>query len=239
MSTGSDNHFIKGLRDGIPIAMGYFAVAMSIGVAARDSGFTPAQTFISGMLLYASAGQYAGFTLYAAGASLVQLLAVTLITNIRYTLMGFALQQKVRPGTPVWKRAVIGASITDEIFGITVVKPGYINYLYPAGAWWMAVPVWSLAMALGVYLGNLLPETIISALSVALYGMFIAIIIPPAKKDRIVAVFIVIAFAASFLFSKLEPLSSISEGTRTIILTVGISSAAAIFFPRKEENKDA
>ena len=152
---------------------------------------------------------------------------------------GDALAQRFAPETPFWHRLLIGYDVTDELFGITIARPGSLNPYYTYGAILLAAPAWASGTALGIIAGNLLPLRVVSALSVALYGMFLAIIIPPARKDRIVAVLVVISFALSFLCSYLPGISALSEGTRTILLTVAISGAAAVLFPvRQEENED-
>ena len=231
--------FLRGMRDGIPIGLGYFAVAFSLGITARDCGFTWYQGFLASYTTYASAGQYIGFTLYAANATLIQLAIMTVITNLRYLLMGFALNQRTPAGTPLWKRALIGIGITDEIFGITIARPGNITPWYSLGALILAGPMWSAGTALGIIMGNLLPLRIVSALSVALFGMFLAVIIPPARKDKIVGVFVAISFAASFAATRIPALSALSAGNRTILLTVVISTIAALAFPRKGGADDA
>ncbi len=228
---------LKGMRAGIPIGLGYFAVCVSLGLTARAAGFTAFQGFLFSMLNYASAGQYAGAMLYAACATLAQVVSVIFITNARYMLMGVALNQRVKPETSWWKRLIIGATITDEIFGVTIARPGYINYLYPLGAWLVAVPMWSAGMSVGIIMGNILPARIVSALSVALYGMFLAIIIPPARKDKIVGIFVAISFVCAWFFAKIPALAKISAGNRTIILTVVIAATAAILFPVKEKEE--
>ena len=231
--------FIKGMRDGIPIGLGYFAVAFSLGITARDCGFTWYQGFLASYTTYASAGQYIGFTLYAANATLLQLAIMTVITNLRYLLMGFALNQRTPAGTPLWKRALIGIGITDEIFGITIARPGSITPWYSLGALFLAGPMWSAGTALGIVMGNLLPLRIVSALSVALFGMFLAVIIPPARKDKIIGLFVAISFAASYAATRIPALAALSAGNRTILLTVVISTIAALAFPRKGGAPDA
>ena len=231
--------FCEGIRDGVPIALGYFAVSFSLGIAARKAGFTPFQGFLASLLNNASAGEYAAFALIMSGASYFQVAVITLIANARYLLMSCALAQRFAPGTPFWHRLVIGYDVTDELFGITIARPGSLNPCYTYGAILLAAPAWASGTALGIVAGNLLPLRAVSALSVALYGMFLAIIIPPARKDKVVAVLVAISFALSFLCSYLPGISALSEGTRTILLTVAISGAAAALFPvRQEENKD-
>ena len=234
MSKSKQPAFIRGMRDGIPIDLGYFAVAFSLGITARDCGFSALQGFVASITTYASAGQYIGFTLYAAEATLLQLIIMTIITNARYVLMGFALNQRLPEDTPMSRRLLAGLCITDEIFGITIAKQGYIEPTYSFGALIVSAPLWALGTALGITVGNILPAQIVSALSVALFGMFLAVIIPAARHDRIVALVVVCSFAAS-LASRYAPwIKTLSAGNRTILLTLILSSAAAILFPIKD-----
>ena len=176
--------FCDGMRDGVPIALGYFAVSFSLGIAARKAGFTPFQGFLVSLLNNASAGEYAAFALIMANATYFEVAVITLIANARYLLMSCALAQRFAPETPFWHRLLIGYDVTDELFGITIARPGNLNPYYTYGAILLAAPAWACGTALGIIAGNLLPLRVVSALSVALYGMFLAIIIPPARKDR-------------------------------------------------------
>ena len=231
--------FLEGVRDGIPIALGYFAVAFSLGIAARNAGLTAMQGFVASTLCVASAGEYALFTMIGAGATFLETAILTLITNARYFLMSCALSQRIDPKMRDIHRYTVGAVVTDEIFGITIARPGYLEPAYNYGAISVSVPGWAVGTALGIIMGNLLPANIVSALSVALYGMFLAIIIPPMKKDRAVALCVAGGFALSWLFNTLPALAAVSAGTRTILLTVAIASAAALLFPVKEGEEDA
>ncbi len=230
--------FLNGLKNGIPIAVGYFAVAFSLGITARSCGFNAFQGFLASMTSYASAGQYIGFTLYAAGSTLLQLVIMMLITNARYLLMGIALNQKVKGGTPIGPRIMIGMTITDEIFGVTIARPGYVNPFFNAGVWSIALIFWSLGTALGIAVGNILPLRAVSAMSVALYGMFLASIIPPVRKDKAIGIVIAFSFAFSYLFTVIPGVSELSSGNRTILLAVVISAAAALIAPRKTEEPE-
>ena len=221
--------FCEGMRDGVPIALGYFAVSFSLGIAARTAGFTPLQGFVASLLNNASAGEYAAFALIASGATYLEVAIITLIANA----------QRFAPGTPFFHRLIIGYDVTDELFGITIARPGYLNPFYTYGAIALAAPAWASGTALGIIAGNLLPLRAVSALSVALYGMFLAIIIPPARKDKIVAALVAISFALSFACTYLPGISALSDGTRTIILTVTISCAGALLFPVKTQSEEA
>lgn len=219
----------EGVRDGIPIALGYLVVSFTLGILARYVGLTPLQGFIASFLNNASAGEYVGFALMALHAPYFEIATMVFIANARYILMSTVMSQKFSPDTPFYHRILVGFDVTDEIFGITIAREGWLNPFYNYGAMLVALPGWSVGTALGIIAGNILPASVVSALSVALYGMFLAIIIPPARKDKVVGAAVAISFALSFLAENF--LSEISAGTRTILLTVIIAGAAAIIKP--------
>lgn len=229
--------FTEGMRDGLPIGLGYFAVAFSLGIAAKSAGLNPFQAFLASFMCNASAGEYAGFALIAAGASYLEVAVMTLIVNARYLLMSFAMSQRMKPGTKMRHRFCMSYDITDELFAIAIAREGYLNPFYTYGAVLTAAPFWAVGTALGTYAGNILPMRIVSALSVALFGMFLAVIIPPARKSKIIAVLIAVCFSLSYAAANLPYVRDIPEGTRTIILTIAISAAAALLFPRKQDGK--
>lgn len=226
----------EGFKDGIPIGLGYFAVAFSLGIAARAAGLNAFEGLISSLLMNASAGEYVGFTIIGGNGTYLELALMTIIANARYLLMSCALSQRFSPSTPLIHRIGVGFYITDELFGISIARPGMLDPFYTYGAVLIASPCWGIGTALGVIAGNILPVRIVSALSVALYGMFIAIIIPPSRKNKVVAGAVLLSFALSYLSKKISYIKDMSNGTITIILTVLISSLAAVFFPVKEEN---
>lgn len=227
--------FISGLRDGIPISLGYFAVSFALGIAAGNAGFTAFQAFIASLTNNASAGEYAAIALIGAGAGYAEVALMELIANARYFLMACTMSQKFSPDTPFYHRLLIGFDLTDEIFAINVSRSGYLEPPYAYGAILIALPGWSVGTALGVIVGDALPAFAVSALSVALFGMFIAIIIPPAVKNRVIAVTVIASFVLSTAANKLPVLCGISSGTKTIILTVLIALAAAIIRPIPDE----
>ena len=228
----------EGFSAGIPIGMGYFAVSFSLGIAARNAGMTPWQGMLASLLCHASAGQYAGFTMIAASATLLETAIMTFIANARYLLMSCAMSQRAHPKMNNLHRMIMSYFITDELFGVAISKPGYLNPWNMYGAILVASPSWAIGTLLGGLAGNLLPVRLVSAFSVALYGMFVAIIVPPARKNKIIAVLIAVCFGASYAANRLPFLAGISGGTKTILLTVVISAAAALLFPRKEEAQE-
>ena len=229
--------FRRGIRHGVPIALGYFAVAFTLGIAARSAGLSAYQAALNSFLIHASAGEYAGITLIAACAGYFEVAVMEAVANARYLLMSCALSQKLSAEIPMWQRVLLGFGITDEVFGISVAADP-LNPMYSFGAMAVAIPAWSLGSACGVMLGNVLPERVVSALGVGVYGMFIAIIIPPAKRNRVVAGLILVSFALSFLLDRLSLFDFLSSGVRTILLTVTISLVAAILFPLGSKKED-
>lgn len=233
MNSGNKSLLAKGMRDGIPICLGYLAVGFTLGIAARNAGLTAFQAGLASFLTNASAGQYAGFTVIAENGAYLQMAIMILIANARYLLMSCALTQKLKPGTGLIPRLLIGFDVTDEIFGVSIGVPGYLNPFYTYGVILVALPGWCGGTVLGVLMGNLLSARLVSALSVGLYGMFLAIIIPPSRKNKVVGVLVAVSMVLSFCAETF--LSSISSGTRVIILTVVIAAAAALLFPVKED----
>lgn len=229
--------FAKGMKDGLPIGLGYFAVSFSLGIAARNAGLTPFQGLLTSLLCNTSAGEYAGFTLIAAGASLLEVAVMTLVVNARYLLMSIALSQRLHPETSILHRMCMVYDLSDEIFAVSVARPGYLSPNYTYGVTLAAAPFWAVGTALGCLTGNLIPIRWVSAFSVALFGMFLAVIIPPARKNKVIAATVLLCFIASYAAEHLPVISDISGGTRTIILTVGISAAAAILFPKEKESE--
>ena len=224
----------EGVRDGMPIALGYFVVAFTLGIAARNAGLSPFQGFLASFFNNASAGEYAAFIVIAADRPYLEMALITLVANARYLLMSCVLSQRFSPDASIWHRIFVGFDVTDEIFGISAARPVPLDPYYNYGAMLVALPGWSVGTAVGIIAGNALPAAVVSALSVALYGMFLAIIIPPARKNRVIGMFVAIAFAASFAASVLPVVSKLSGGTRTILLTVILAAVAAAKYPRDE-----
>lgn len=231
--------FKEGIRDGMPIGLGYFAVAFSLGIAASNAGMNAFQGAIASLLNNASAGEYAGFTIIAAGGSYFEIILVTLVANARYLLMSCALSSRCSEELSLGHRMLLGFYITDELFGITISRQGKINPYYTYGAIIPATTLWALGTAMGIVAGNVLQPRIVSALSVALYGMFIAIIVPPAKENKSVLIAVLASIVLSIVSSKISVFRELSQGTITIILTVLIASAAAILAPVKEDEDAA
>ena len=221
----------------MPIGLGYFAVSFSLGIMAKLSGLNAFEGFLASILTNASAGEYAGFLVIAENSGLFTMAIMTLVASARYFLMACALSQRFSPDMKFYHRLFIAFDLTDEIFAAQISRPGDIRPAYTYGVYVVPLAAWSLGTMLGVLSGNILPANIVSALSVTLYGMFIAIIVPPAKKNPVVLTCVLLSFGLSFFMSRVRVFAGISEGLRTIILTVLIAGLAAAFFPVKEEEE--
>lgn len=229
-------HFLRGLRDGFPIGLGYFAVSFGLGISCRAANLTAFQGFLLSFLNNASAGEYGGITIIASDSGFLIMAAMMLVVNARYMLMSCALSQHLSPDTPLIFRLIIGYDLTDELFGIAISQPGYLNVWYYIGAMCAAMPGWSIGTVLGVLMGNLMPVWAVSGCSVMLFGMFLAIIIPVGRQNRTVLGCIGVSFLCSLLASVLPFTRELSEGMRILVLTIVISAAAAILFPHKEDD---
>lgn len=228
----------SGVKDGIPIALGYMAVSFTFGIIAKQYGLNPFEAVFMSITNFTSAGQFAGLTLIAASAAFLEIALTQLIINSRYFLMSAALSQKIPQNTSLFHRMLMAAGITDEVFGLSMTVKGKLNPFYTYGIMSMAIPGWALGTLLGIISGNILPDRLVSALSIALYGMLLAVIIPPAKGNKILTGLILISMLTSFLFAQLPYLKMISSGVKIILLTILIAGIAAVLFPVKEDESE-
>ncbi len=230
--------FRRGMRDGIPIALGYFTVSFSLGIACTGAGISPFQGGLMSVTNMTSAGQFAGLTVITAGSGYLVMAILELIINARYLLMSCALSQRIEPATPLPMRFLLGITVTDEIFGVSVGIPGRLDPLYSLGVFCVACPGWTLGTVCGALMGSVLPLRLVSALSVALYGMLIAVFIPQAKRSKVVAGTVAVAMLLSWAMSVIPVFSGISSGMKIIMLTIFIAGAAALLFPIPEETEE-
>ena len=228
--------YLQGLRDGVPIGLGYFAVSFGIGISAHIAHLSVFQGFLLSFLNNASSGECGGITIIASDSGFLAMAVMMLVVNARYLLMSCALSQHLSPDTPLGWRMLLAYDLTDEIFGLAIAQPGYLDVWYYVGAMCAAMPGWSLGTVLGVLMGNLMPAWAESGFSVMLFGMFLAIIIPVGKQNRIVLGCIAASFLCGWLASVLPLTRELSEGMRILILTIVISAIAALLFPHSEED---
>lgn len=227
--------FKKGIKDGIPIGLGYLAVSFTFGMMSVSSGLSIWQAVLISLTNLTSAGQFAGLDIIVAGGSYWEMALTQLVINLRYCLMSFSLSQKMRRDEPWAHRYLVAFGITDEIFGVSASQEGKVSAFYNYGAMCMAIPGWTLGTLLGAISGSLLPDFIMSALGVAIYGMFLAVIIPPAKKNKTVLLVVVAAMAVSTLFAVVPGLNKVSSGFVIIITTLVTAGGAAYLCPVKED----
>ena len=225
--------FREGLRDGIPIFLGYISVSFTFGIKAVSGALTPLAAVVMSLTNVTSAGQFAGLGLIASCASLTETVLTMLLINLRYLLMSSALSQRISPDTTLPARLLVSFGVTDEVFGASMLRRLPLRASYMGGLIAAAVPGWVLGTALGAAAGSVLPAAVLRALNVALYAMFMGIILPPAKQQKALRVLIPLSMLFSLLFTHALP--GISSGFRVIILTLALSAAAAIAAPVREE----
>ncbi|MBQ9327525.1 MAG: AzlC family ABC transporter permease [Solobacterium sp.] len=230
------NAFKRGVKDSIPVGLGYFAVSFALGITMKNAGLSAIQGLIISFLNNASAGEYAGVTMIAAQATYIETALMVLAANARYLLMSTAFSQKFDEKTPMIHRWIVGFVLTDELFALGVRQKGSLDPKYYYGMMAIAMPGWAVGTMLGVIFGSILPARLVSALSVALFGMFLSVIIPSARVNKAIRAVVIAGFIGSFLFTVVPGLNQLSEGVRTILLTVVIAAIAAYVSPVKEED---
>ena len=228
--------FKRGVTDGIPICLGYLSVSFGIGLLAMKADMTVAQAVILSLTNLTSAGQAAGIEIIAAGGTLLETALTQFVINLRYALMGLSLSQKLDPSFHTPQRLIASYGITDEVFGVSSAYAGKLQPVYMYGMILVATAGWVAGTLLGALAGEALPPSVTSALGIMLYGMFIAIIIPAARKDHKVFCVILIAVGLSLVFRYALPF--VTSGFAVIICAVLSSIAGAILFPIPEEETE-
>ena len=229
-----ENSFIKGIKDGIPICLGYLSVAFAFGIFATESGLGILQTLLISMTNVTSAGQLAAVPIMVAGGSLLELAVAQLVINLRYALMSLSLSQKLGKTVSLLDRFVVSFVNTDEVFAVASSQKGSVGKRYLYGLILTPYLGWSLGTLFGAAAGNILPGSVISALGIAIYGMFVAIVIPETKKRRATAVCVLIAILLSCLFSYIPVLSAVPSGFTVIICAVVASTLMSVIAPVAE-----
>lgn len=229
----------EGLRDGIPIALGYLSVSFGFGISVVAKGLSWLVALIISLTNETSAGQLAGLGVIAASGPLIEIALTQLVINIRYSLMAISLSQRVDGSFSTFWRMLLSFSITDEIFAVASLKKEKIGVRYFGGLCTLPYLGWALGTLLGAVAGNLLPSIISGALGIMLYGMFLAIIVPPARKEKGVLLAVLVAVCFSVIFRYL-PLFSFLSGGFALIISAAIGAvAAALFCPVPGEDDTA
>lgn len=226
----------EGIRDGFPICLGYISVSMAFGLTAVKAGLPIWAAVLVSLSNLTSAGQFAGVNLLLAQSSYIELMITTFIINIRYFLMSLSISQKVDRHFGLKERLMASFGVTDEVFAVSMQRRSELTFSYMLGL--IATPImgWTGGTIIGAVATSLLPEALTDAMGIALYGMFIAIIVPPAREHRSVLFAVLLAIAGSYAFAYLPFLSALSGGWSVIIITVVVSAIAAWLFPVPEEN---
>lgn len=229
------NEIKEGIKNGIPIALGYFSVSVAFGVSAVGSGVPWWGASLISLTNLTSAGQKAGVDVMAVGGSVLLIVLTTLIINMRYFLMGVSMSQKVSDKMPLWQRLLVAFGITDEIYAVSMGRSCDLTAPYMAGLIIPPIFGWTGGTLLGSVATNFMPEILASAMGIALYGMFIAVIVPPCKENVKVLGAVIMAILLSVVFTYAPYLNKLETGWAVIIITVIVSSIAATLFPVKEE----
>ena len=223
----------KGISAGLPIGLGYLSVSFTFGIMATSAGLSWWQALLISMLNLTSAGQLAGINIMIHPMQYIEMLIAQLTINIRYSFMSVSLSQKTDDSFKMKDRWILGGFVTDEIFGVAITEDKVNKYFF-AGLTVLPYIGWASGTLIGALLGNVLPDIILNALNIALYAMFIAIIIPEAKKSVAITVVSLIAVGLSCMFYFVPMLSNISSGLTICICAIVATSIGAIFFPIKE-----
>lgn len=231
------NEFINGIKDGLPICLGYLSVSMAFGLTATKNGIPIWAAVLTSLTNLTSAGQFAGISIMIAGGTLLELALTTLIINMRYFLMSLSVSQKIDSSVSFADRFLISFGITDEIFAVSMRRIRPLTTAYMAGLILTPVLGWTGGTFIGSFAATLLPERIAAAMGIALYGMFIAIVVPPAAKNKNILISAVMAICVSVIFHFAPFLKSISDGWVIIIVTIAVSAICATLFPVKEERR--
>lgn len=232
------NSFSKGIKDGLPICFGYISVAFAFGIFATESGLSILQTLLISMTNVTSAGQLAAVPIITAGGTFIELAVAQFIINLRYALMSVSLSQRLGPSVKLIDRFIISFVNTDEVFAVASGKKEYVGKKYLYGLILTPFLGWSFGTLLGAAAGNILPSIIVSALGIAIYGMFVAIVIPEAKKSSKTALCVLFAIMLSCLFEYVPFIKNVPAGFKVIICAC-ISSGLFAFFAPIDNEKEA
>lgn len=224
-----------GMKDGYPICLGYLSVSFAFGMLAKQSGLPIWTAVLISMSNVTSAGQFAGLNLILNQGTYIELAMTTFIINLRYSLMSLSLSQKIGEHMGSRERAAVSFGVTDEIFAVSMQRKEKLTTAYFAGVILVPYFGWALGTFLGAYASNMMSPALSSALGIAIYGMFLAIIIPPCKSMKSIRYVLIIAVSLSLAFRFLPILNQITSGWVIIIVTILASALAALRYPVRQE----
>ncbi len=242
MSGKSNYSFKKGLKDGLPIGLGYLSVSFAFGVQASIAGLPLLLAVLTSMTNLTSAGQLAGLNVIATASTfavaVIEIILSQLIINARYFLMSLSLTQKMDGSFNLTNRLLCATFVTDEIFAVSSAKARPFGKNYFLGLGLLPYIGWASGTLLGAAAGNILPSVATNALGIALYAMFIAIIIPPSMLNKGVFFAVVLASAISVAFYFAPLFANISSGFAVIITALVTALIIAAIFPIKGTEKE-
>jgi len=233
------NEYKDGIRTGIPVGLGYFSVSFGFGAMAVAQGISALNATLISATNLTSAGQFAGLTLIVAMGTLLEMIVTQLVINSRYSLMSIALAQRMGERIGFFPRLLIAFFNTDEIFALAMARPKALTVPFLLGLGTLPILGWTGGTLMGALAGSVLPQDIRVALGVMLYGMFIAIVVPPARQEKPVFITLVLALILSCLFAWVPVLQTVSAGIAIVICTVAAAAIAAALFPIAEEQEAA
>lgn len=228
----------RGLKDGLPIMLGYLTVAFTFGVACVAKGFAWWMPFVCSLTNFTGTGQFAGMDLIYAGASFAELIATMIVINIRYALMSVTLGQRLAPETKLWQRFVIAFGNTDENFAVAIRTGDSVTFAYFMGIASVSFAGWTSGTLIGALAGNVLPSSLLSAFGIAIHAMFIAIVLPPCRGSKAISIVVAISVAMSCLFYFTPGLKNLSNGWAVIVCGLVSAAIGALLFPVKDDDQD-
>ena len=233
----AESEFLDGLLSGLPIGLGYFPVSFTFGIMAVQGGLSPLLSVLMSLTNLTSAGQFAGTKLIISVSSLLAIAFATIVINLRYMLMSISISQKLSPDVGFFKRLIFGFGITDEVFAIAIIRKEPLTFKFMSGLMMLPIIGWTMGTAAGAYLTNLLPQSLQSAMGIALYAMFIAIIIPPAKQEKPLLLAVTFSIALSCTLTFVPVFSFIGNSLKPLICAIIAAVAMAIIHPIERQEQ--
>ena len=228
--------FLSGVKDALPICFGYLSVSLAFGMIAADRGMPLWTAALFAVTCVSGTGQFVGLNLLTISAPIIELLCTLAIINARYLLMSVSLSQKMPPDMPLWQRLIVAYGNTDEIFALASTQTAHLTFPYMAGMILISVSGWLAGTVLGEIAGGLIPQSLVTAMNIALYAMYIALIVPDSAKSGRIAVVVLTAVSLSCVLSMIA--FGLGDGWRIVIAGAAAASLGAFLFPREMEAGD-
>ena len=233
--TNAIDNWQSGLRDGFPLAIAYFAVAFAFGIHATNYKLWVFDAFLISLTNLTSSGQFVGVILISKGCTFLEMAITEIVLNIRYLIMSCSVSQKYDADLPLIHRAITACAVTDEMFGLVCCQPGKVSPFYTYGLMTMTIPSWCVGTICGCFSGTLLSPSLKSALGIVIFALYLAIVVPPAKHEKVVRYVCIASIIVGLIFANLPTTKGILPGLRILMVTCIVSSIAALICPVKED----